>query len=181
MKKSLYTIFICSLISISFDLYLSSRSYSLSADAVGKSAICHINDPLNCDNALASDYSEFAGIPLSDWGFATHLLIALLSFMLIIGWVEKPSFFWLALVSLSVLSTAASLIMMSISAFVIHLFCPFCIILYVLSFIIVACALFASKQYLSLAHIKEARLFLPATFIILVLTGYLSHLIFMNT
>ncbi|MDE0518010.1 MAG: thioredoxin domain-containing protein, partial [Oligoflexia bacterium] len=181
MKKNLYIICICSFIAVGFHLYLSSRSYSLSADKIGKSNICHINNSLNCDNVLASNYSELANIPLSNWGFATHLLIALLSLALLIGWAEKPALLWVSLSSLSLISALASLVMMGISAFVLHVFCPFCIILYLLSFVIFVCTLFSAKFFISIPSLKEARLFLPSVFLVLVLISFISHLIFTNT
>ncbi|MDE0119604.1 MAG: thioredoxin domain-containing protein [Bdellovibrionales bacterium] len=181
MKKNLYIICICSFIAVGFHLYLSSRSYSLSADRVGESTICHINSSLNCDNVLASQYSELANIPLSNWGFATHLLIALLSLTLLISWAEKPALLWVSLSSLSLISALASLVMMGISAFVLHVFCPFCIILYLLSFIIVVCTLFSAKLSISIVSLKEARLFLPSIFLVLILISFISHLIFANT
>ena len=179
MKKNLYIISICSFIAIGFHLYLSSRSYSLSADKVEESNICHISSSLNCDNVLASEYSELANIPISNWGFATHLLIALLSLTLLIGWAEKPALLWVSLSSLSLLSALASLVMLSISIFILHVFCPFCIILYLLSFIILACTFFSAK--ISISSLKEARLFVPSVFFVLILISFMSHLIFTNT
>ena len=181
MKNKLYIIFICSLLSIGFHLYLNSRSYSLATDKVSGPTICYISDSVNCDNVLTSNYSEFAGIPISNWGGATHLIIAFLSLCLLIGWTEKPSLLLSILNYFAFLSAGASLVMLGISGLVLHLFCPVCIILYLLSFIVVACVLPSVKQAFSLSSLKTIRLLLPSFFIVWVLIGVLLHLMFINT
>ncbi len=180
MKKSLYTIFICSLIALGFHFYLSFRSYSLSVDSAEESTVCYISESLNCDNALTSSYSAFAGIPLSDWGFATHLIIALLSLVLLMGWVEKAAPFWFSLFCFSFISAGASLVMIGISVFFLNFFCPFCIILYLLSFIVFIVAFFSAKANLSLSSVKEPRV-LVSCLAVWVLASLLLHLIFMNS
>ncbi len=181
MKNKLYIILICSLLSMGFQLYLSERSYSIASDKVEGSTICHINDSWDCDNTLTSPYSEFIGIPLSNWGFSTHLIIALLSLLLLIGWAENTALVWLTLSLFASLSAGASLIMFSISLFALRLFCPFCVILYVLSFVIAVCALPSGKHGISLPSLKKAKLLLSGSSIGLILTTILLHLIFMNT
>ncbi len=136
MKKHILIIFICALSSIGFHIYLSLRGQALINGDIHGSSICRINNYLNCDNALASDYTTFAGLPLSDWGIATGIMIAYLSGALLLGLVENIATTWLALAFLIYLSAGASLVMLGISIFILHLFCPFCLILYVLSFII---------------------------------------------
>ena len=177
MKTKLYIIFLGSLLSIFLHLYLSDRSYSISSDKVKTSSLCHINESLNCDNTLTSPYSEFAGLPLSNWGFATYFIIALLSLLLILGWSESPNLITFTINVLTITSVITSLIMFSISLFILNSFCPFCIILYLLSFIIAISAFLLYKP-LSLAVIKKSRLLLPGTFISLALTALLTHSIF---
>ena len=138
MKKHILIIFICALSSIGFHTYLSLRGQALINGDVQGSSICRINDYLNCDNALASDYTTFAGLPISDWGVATGVMIASLSGALLLGFVENIAATWIALAFFVYLSAGASLVMLSISIFILHLFCPFCVILYVLSFLIAA-------------------------------------------
>lgn len=181
MKKKIYIILICSLVSMGFHIYLSERSYSIASDKVDSSTICHINNTWNCDNSLTSSYSEFLGIPLSNWGFSTHVIIALLSLLLLIGWTENATLIWLTLSCVASLSAGASLVMLSISLFVLNLFCPFCVILYVLSFVIAISAFPAAKHSFSFLSFKKARLLLPGTFITLIITAIITHLIFMNT
>lgn len=179
MKKALYIVFICSVLSMGLQLYLSSRSYSLSVDKTEDSKICHINDFINCDNTLLSNYSHFAGIPVSNWGFATHLILLFLSLFLLIGW-DKPSVIWFTLGVFSTLSAIASLIMLGVSIFFLKLFCPFCIVLYLLSFVVAFCIFPYAKKYLSISVLKQARVFLSCTLLVLLPISALIHLIFMN-
>ncbi len=181
MKKHLYIIFICSLLSIGLHLYLSSRSYNLASDKVTDSNICYINSSLNCDNTLNSPFSEFMGIPLSDWGMATNIFITFLALFLLIGWTENISLMWLTLSSFATLSAGSSLVMLGISAFLLQLFCPFCIILYLFSFIIAICAFLSGKQHFSLSSFKKSYLFISGVSLTWIITGVLIHLIFVNT
>ena len=181
MKSKLYIILICSLLSMGFQLYLSERSYSIASDKVEGSTICHINDSWNCDNTLTSPYSELIGLPLSNWGFSTNLIIALLSLLLLIGWAENANPVRLTLNLLASVSAGASLIMLCISLFVLHLFCPFCVILYVLSFAIAICAFLTGKPDISLPALKKAKLLLSGSSVGLILTAIIIHLVFMNT
>ena len=181
MKKNLYIIFICSVLSIGLHLYLSSRSYNLASDKVTGSSICYINSSFNCDNTLNSSFSEFMGIPLSDWGIATHVIIAYLAFFLIIGWTESIPLMWFVLGAFSALSAGASLVMLGISAFIINLFCPFCMVLYLLSFVTFICAFLSGKQYFLLSLVKKSYLFISGVGLTWILTGILIHLIFINT
>lgn len=177
MKIKLYIIFLGALIAIMLHLYLSNRSYSIASDKIKTSFLCHINDSLNCDNALTSSYSEFAGLPVSNWGFAIHFIIIILSLLLILGWSDSPKLITFTLNILTVTSAIASLIMFSISLFILNSFCLFCIILYLLSFIIAISAFLLYKP-LSLATIKKHRFLLPGALISVVLTAFLVHSIF---
>ena len=146
--KKLYTVAVCALLSVSLHFYLSQRSYSMSADKAKQSSLCHINSAINCDHALNSSYSKVAGIPVSNFGFALNLIIAIFSLLLINKSYEKlirPAF-----IVFSLLSVLASVIMLNISVFVLHLFCPVCVILYILSFIIAFFVLFRSQTLSSL-------------------------------
>ena len=180
MKKTLYTILFCSLLSIGFHLYLSERSYSIATDEVEASTICYISHSWNCDNTLNSPYSEFADIPLSNWGFSTQFIIVLLSLLLLIGWTENATLTWLILSCFATVSAGASLIMLGISLFLLRSFCPFCIILYFLSFVIITCVFLSIKQIFPLPSFRKLRLPLSIFFTLMVLTTILTHLIFIN-
>ena len=179
MKIKLYIVFLGALIAIMLHLYLSDRSYSIASDKVKTSSLCNINDSLNCDNTLTSSYSEFAGLPVSNWGFATHFIIAILSLLLILGWSESPNLITFTLNALTVTSAIASLIMFSISLFILNSFCLFCIILYLLSFIIAISAFLLYKP-LSMTIIKKHCFLLPGALISVILTAFLTHSIFIK-
>ena len=182
MKRPLTLICICATISMALHLYLSNRAESLAAGAVNEpSSICHINEHFNCDSTLISNYSHFAGTHLSNWGFATHLIIAFLSLILIAGWTENRQSLSVALWAFSLLSFVASLIMLSISYFILHAFCMLCCILYVLSFIILLILLLTMRQPLFLPALKHTQ---PLTLVIIVCfwagSSILSHLVFIK-
>ena len=181
MKKNLYIVFICSLLAIGLHLYLSVRSYNVTADNVAGPSICHINNSFSCDNTISSSFSKFMGIPLSDWGIATHIIIAFLVLFLIIGWIENVSLIWSVLSVFSALSAGASLVMLGVSAFLLNLFCPFCIILYLLSFVTAACVFIGGKKYFSFSSLKKSYLFVSGIQLAWILTTVLTHLIFINT
>ena len=181
MNKNFFIILICAIISSGIHLYLSSRAQSISAGQINESSICHINDRLNCDVALASEYSQFAGLHLSDLGFATNFIIALLAFTLISGLVEQAPRIILALVGFSGLSVLASLVMMLLSGLFLKVFCPFCLILYLLSFVIMIFMWPVFKKKFLLSSIKTLNFrFLSGLLLAWLITGILSHLIFIN-
>ena len=180
-NRNFLIILICAVISSGLHLYLSARAQSLSSGQVDQSSICHINDRLNCDAALASDYSQVAGLHLSDLGFATNFIIVLLSFALMGGLVEQASRMMLALIGFSSLSVLASLVMLVLSLFTIQVFCPFCVILYLFSFIIMACVFPAIKKNFLLSSIKTMNFrFLAGLILAWLITAILSHLVFIN-
>ena len=181
MNKKLFIILLCATVSAGLHIYLSFRAQSLSAGKTDPSSICHINDQLNCDAALASDYSQFAGLHLSDIGFATNFIIALLALTLMNGLVAQAPRLLLALIGFSGLSALASIVMLIISALWLKVFCPFCIILYLLSFIILGCIWPTIKKNLLLSSIKILNFrFISGILLAWLITGILSHLIFIN-
>ena len=160
MKK---LILICSLLSMGLSLYLSHRFYSLSTDKATGKSLCHINTYWDCDQTLNSSYSKWAGIPLSNWAFATHFIIALLVFLILIQRVGQNTAKTVAPLSLTLsffvtLSASASVFMLTVSVFVLKFFCPFCVLLYLLSFIVLFVFYFSplSSYWKSLFHTKKA-------------------------
>ena len=179
MKKSLYIITFCALSSVGLHLYLSHRSYSLLTDKA-KSSFCYINEVLNCDSALTSAYSEWAGLPLAVWGLVVAVILTLLALCLLLKWTETPSFFWLIMGFFATLSAGASIVMLGISYFLLKLFCPLCMVLYALSFILFALTLLPIKKHFS-ALSKKGFYRVLAYFLMAWPAGALiAHLIFMN-
>ncbi len=149
-------------------------------DSAGESSLCHISESLNCDHALTSPYSELGGVPLSGWGFALNLLISLLALFLLTGGAgEGASLSGFLLKTLSALSAGASLIMAGISLFLLQIFCPVCVLLYLLSFVVFFCVfLFVKTDPVhAFRPVMRALLFVAFGG---VLTGVLTHLIFVK-
>ena len=116
--------------------YLSLRSYSLKGDkAIGKT-ICHIGENWNCDHALTSSFSNFFGIPISNFGLAFNLVCLLLLLLLRWNWLDSSKIWsdWLWRISLFL--ALSSVVMLSISLVYLKSFCPICVLCYLCSFAI---------------------------------------------
>ncbi len=179
-------------------LYLSHRSYSLLADRATGKSLCHISSDWDCDQALNSSYSEWAGVPLSNWAFATYFIIALLILLLMQQGpapqnqknTSRP--LSLSLSFFAILSAGASLFMLAVSVFVLKFFCPFCVLLYVLSFVVLFAVFFCFPPLSlvrSLFHSKKSGVSLsfssvPGCFVYscLIFTGltFLTHVVFLS-
>ncbi len=180
MKRNILLIFVLALVSCGLHLYLSKRMQSITIGKVGHSNICYISDQFSCDSTLASSYSQFAGLHVSDWGFATNFMILLFSLSLMWGLAEAYKA-WLALFFFSSLSVLASIVMLAISFFVINLFCPVCIALYGLSFLVFGILLLDRENILFSQWKSLFPKFLLSVFGAWILVGFLNHLIFVST
>ena len=126
--------------------YLAKRAYQLRAGLAGTSAICQINEKINCDQALLSPYSTVAGISISSFGFSAHVLIVilllglLLKFSLSVYWRNFLFYFAGALAFVSV--------GMAILSLILSLYCPVCWSLYLTSFVLLFCMFFVLKSNL---------------------------------
>ena len=160
--------------------YLSQRSYSLSADKAGKSSLCHIHSDWNCDRALSSPYSDLAGVPLSNYGGVLNFIIAVLSLLLM---AKREQVIGSALGFFAILSASASCIMLALSFWILRFFCPLCMVLHILSFLILFCAFFHTPL-LSLSWAKslkkEGASWLLGSSVAFVSLSFLIHLIFIQ-
>lgn len=134
-KTSLLTIFSL-LASVGVHLYLL-QQHVLTKYTMGEaSSLCNINSFLNCGSSIASSYSEFLGTPLSLFAIVT-LLVTLFFFIkafLSETKQEQNNNISLAF-CLSLFTVAASLVMGTISLFLLKSLCPFCTVAYALSLI----------------------------------------------
>lgn len=136
VKKIIGIGLLATLASIGFHIYLSIQHYRLKFGLGEGKSLCNINETFNCDAVTASQYSTLLGSPLSNWGASTHLILSLFLF---IGWLNLGSnnkqilrySFWLSL-----LTSFMSIIMLLISIFKLSNYCLFCIVTYILSFIL---------------------------------------------
>ncbi len=102
-------------------------------------SICDVSATFNCTTVSASRYAELFGIPVALWGFAANLvLMILLAWFPMVDRDGKPAArFNLILISGAI--ALASIVMGSISAFLLTSYCLFCITAYVLSFATLIC------------------------------------------
>jgi protein-disulfide isomerase/uncharacterized membrane protein len=110
-------------------------------------SFCAINELANCDTVAVSRYSSFLGIPVSIWGLAGY---AGMTAFCIWGMIRRlrPSSLWpmSLLFGLSVFSVAVSLILFGISLFIIKSFCPLCMTIYGISFILLIISFIGMRE-----------------------------------
>lgn len=95
-------------------------------------ALCNINQTVSCDAVANSKYSELFGIPLGAYGLSFFLAIFFLS-MIEMKSKPKNDTNFQALLSLSFIGAAVSLVLGGISSFVVGAICLTCIGIYILS------------------------------------------------
>jgi protein-disulfide isomerase/uncharacterized membrane protein len=122
-------------LSVGLHFYLTSHFYALNFGFAEGESICNVSDKFNCDTVTASAYSSVFGTPVAIWGASANLILAIL----ILGWMlnfsTQPTRLQRYTKWLAAIIASTSLIMGSISTFVIGSYCLFCIATYLLSFI----------------------------------------------
>jgi len=113
--------------------YLTKQYYGLKFGQA-ETSFCNLNATFNCDAASASSYSNIAGIPMALFGALTNLVLLLFLLANKYSLVQEKErltrvYFYLALAIAGV-----SVIMGSISTFLLHTYCLFCMATYLLSF-----------------------------------------------
>lgn len=169
MKKNNLSIniaMISTLLSILLHIYLTKHFFDVRFVGVAGPSFCNINDYFNCDAVAASPFSSLWGVPVSLWGVVTNL--ALLFTLIPIKWLNpSPDHFSTAYAkALSALILVGSVIMGSISFFVMDHACLVCIGTYILS-ILTALTLFAglSSSLKDLFHPPRFYIFLTSTLV----------------
>lgn len=160
MKNKLFWLGLASIIaSIFVHMYLTNHHYSFKYSDHVEESMCNMNEFMNCNTTTASNFSEFFGIPMA-------ILGALVNFLLLLGLI---SYRWpifgekvqsnvaptLKIASLFIFAT--SLVMGSISLFILKSLCPFCLASYILSIVTlfsVWTVLSSSSFRISLVEIK---------------------------
>jgi len=155
MKKLAFTALSLVLLSCAGHFYLAQRAYKLLAGLAGTSSICNINENINCDQALLSPFAKIFGFSISDFGFAIHLILALLlSALLKFG----LSSFWKNMSFYLSSLTAFGSVLMIVVSLTQSLYCPVCWTLYLLSFLTVALLflIFKAELLSPLVFLKQA-------------------------
>jgi len=111
-------------------------------------SLCNINPSLNCDVAALSKYSEIFNIPISVLGLSYSLIMLVATLFLKLNWSEETPLLGWFFKLITTASSVFSLVLLAISSFQLQVFCPFCVISYILSFII---------SYLAWTHFKDAK------------------------
>ena len=181
MKKRIKFAVLFSLLSAGLHFYLSQRSYQIQAGQVETSQICNISETLNCDSVLESSYSSFLGLPLSNFGFSFNLFLALILIGLMTQLLSSASY-WKNLALYLAGFIALTSIIMTILSFRINAFCPVCLILYALSFLLFGLLFFEFKEdhqkIFLLQSLKNKLTFI--SFVSLFLMAGFIHIIFVN-
>ena len=116
----------------------------------GTDALCNINQKWSCDNIAASEYSEFLNIPLGIWGLGFFIATFTISLLLVskkaLG--AKKDTHISTLVFMTIISILLSLVLGSISLFIIGSYCITCTLIYFL------CLLLAISSFV---YIKKSK------------------------
>lgn len=135
MSKKTYLLAISICLSIVLHAYLTNSFFQIHyGDGGSGDAICNVGEKFNCEAVSASAYSQFMGIPLATWGLGLNLTL----FILLLGYLlsDLHTKAWLgALQLMLVFSAVGSVVMAFVSVSFLTVYCLFCIILYLLSFL----------------------------------------------
>lgn len=93
-------------------------------------SFCDINAKLNCDVVNKSVYAQLMGVPVAIFGLLYYfaLLIIILFKRKISNFLRDERLFWRGFLSLITLGVLFTLYLTSIEAFILHVFCPFCLL-----------------------------------------------------
>ncbi len=133
--------------------YLVLQHLALQSGEYTKS-LCDINEKFDCSAVSASKYAVVFGVPVALWGFMANVAFLIL---LVVYWLAdddtKPAArrnVWLTGVGILL----GSLVMGSISAFLLSKFCLFCMVAYALSFLLVTFVWLAFRGVSMFANTK---------------------------
>ncbi len=120
--------------------YLYSHHLSMESGEFSKS-VCDINALFNCSAVAASKYSKLFGVPVALWGLiANSIFVILLGVVLPLTDFENKPVARRNVMITAIAIVVASVVMGSISMFLISTLCAFCITAYVLSILMMVFA-----------------------------------------
>jgi protein-disulfide isomerase/uncharacterized membrane protein len=115
-------------------VYLAISHYRVYTD-IAYSSFCAISKAVNCDTVSQSSYSIFLGLPVPVWGIFGYMF-----FLLFLPLAKKEEAAqkrtWGTLFLLAFGFSAYSVILATISSFIIHSYCIMCIVTYAISFLL---------------------------------------------
>lgn len=120
---------------IAIHSYLTSLHYKIKLGSLEKGSFCNISSTFNCDAALSSSYAELFDIPMAIWGLAFNLVLLIGLILVRFDVVTKgASDRYKALLRVGAgLLLLASVVMASLSTFMLKFWCPMCMAAYFLS------------------------------------------------
>ena len=155
-KRIILTILLIFALILTFDLAFIyfKENFMVGADP----SFCAINSVIDCDGVAKTEYALFLGIPLAIWGIILYATILFLTFvdkineklnLEILQVFKNPSSY---IAAIGLFSFCCSMILASISFFVIKKICILCFITY---FIDLAIALTAKDKGFFVSDIKN--------------------------
>lgn len=132
MKLKISLLF--ALIAVGLHVYLAFHFYGFNYGISSGDSLCNLSSQFNCDTVTASRYSSVMGVPVALFGMTANLVLSVMLIMWMLGWTENIVRHSKLTLLLSTLVAATSIVMGSISTFLIGSYCLFCIATYFLSF-----------------------------------------------
>jgi len=114
------------------------------------SSVCHISAEVNCNAVLSSAFSEIRGIPLASVGIAFYLVVLSIGVLTLLGGLPAGVGVGV-LLALSTIACGVSLFLFSLSALVIKVVCPLCLLTYFANGILFASMAVAARRYNTLS------------------------------
>lgn len=136
MKTRVQFALVGCILSVIAHVYLTSHHYALKLGYAAGQSLCNVSEKFNCDAVSASAYSSFLGIPLSVWGAVVNVILFLMILITWLEWSDHPERLRRWALLLAGISAATSVVMGGVSLFLISNFCLFCMLLYLLSFLV---------------------------------------------
>lgn len=105
------------------------------------STICNFSETFSCDAVNKSEYAEIVGIPVALVGLGGYVLLAVLALNILRGKSFQKDLFWFSLIGF-----VFSLYLTYLEAFVIHAWCPVCLLSQITILIIVVLSFIGIKR-----------------------------------
>jgi protein-disulfide isomerase/uncharacterized membrane protein len=168
------------LVAIGLHIYLNKHHIELKLGATGENSVCNVSEVLNCDTVATSKYAEVFGLPIALLGVLGNAFLLILLGLARLRWtedseqVERYSFYFSGFIFL------VSLLMGSISLFILKSGCPFCMGTYAASLVTLISVWGAFRPNLKLfgddlRDLFTERKWLPGTLVSLILLGALVY------
>jgi len=109
---------------------LADATYLTVAHLTGDDAVC--GSAIGCSTVLGSAYATIAGVPTAALGMVAYFTVFSLAILAAFGYARMRS----VLVVVVALMFAASLYFLYLQAFILHAFCPFCLLSAALTFLL---------------------------------------------